>query len=150
MPIRYHRLLILNASLILMLGLLTGFGYGQHVIAEVSGTLSSIPGDIRGWRMAHLECLLNSLLILAIAGAIRPLQFSAKISGSIFWGLIVCGWSNAIASTLSTITGGRGTEFTGLDWNSVNHILFVAGVIAIFVAALALIFGCIATRERTG
>jgi hypothetical protein len=144
-PQRYRQL-ILNAALILLLALLTGFGYGQIVIADIQGLPPSIPGDLRGWRMAHLECLLNGILLLAIAAAIRPLRFGAKTNACIFWGLLVCGWTNAIASSLSPLTGGRGAVYTGFDWNSLNHVLFMAGVLAIIIAIVALIIGCASSQ----
>lgn len=145
---QHYRQLILNAAFILLLALLTGFGYGQHVVADISGTAPAIPGDLRGWRMAHLECLLNSLLILAVAAATRPLAFGRGVSAILFWGLLICGWTNAIASTLSPITGGRGASFTGLDWNSLNYLLFIAGVIAIFISVIALIAGCLRAPNK--
>ena len=135
------RWLVLNGGLILMLGLVTGMLYGQVVIAELGGQSSAVPGDIRGWKMAHMECLLNGCLIIAIAAACKQMVLSPRVSFVIVWGLWVCGWTNAIASSLAAWTGGRGAFYTGLDWNSLVHVLFFLGVLGVIAAVVALVIG---------
>lgn len=121
-----------------MLGLITGFFYGQVVIEDIGGGISPVPGDIRGWKMAHLECLLNGCLIIAIAAVCKQMVMSRSLSTVILWGLLACGWTNAIASSIAAWTGERGASYTGMDWNSLVHVLFMLGVFGIIAAVVGL------------
>jgi hypothetical protein len=140
-------LLIVNGALVLLAGYAAGFPYGSMVTAEISGVASNIPGDMRGWHMAHLEGVLNGMLMIAAAAAAGHLAMSDRLQKVLFWGLVVAGWTNVVASTLSPLTGGRGTGPTGLDWNTFNFVVFIAGVIGAVVAAIALVVAGLRTAK---
>lgn len=135
---RLQGLLIANGALVLLAGYAAGFPYGSVVTAEITGIPSSIPGDVRGWHMAHLEGVLNGMLMIAAGAVIGQLAMTERLAKVIFWGLVAAGWTNVVASTLSPLTGGRGTGFTGLDWNSFNFVVFVVGIVGAVAAAVAL------------
>jgi hypothetical protein len=78
------------------------------------------------------------MLMIAVAAVAVQLAMTKRIENVIFWGLVVAGWTNVIASNLSALTGGRGTGATGLDWNTFNFVVFIAGIIGAFAAAIAL------------
>lgn len=144
---RMQGLLIANGALVLLAGYAAGFPYGSMVTAEISGVASNIPGDMRGWHMAHLEGVLNGMLMIAAAAAAGHLVMSDRLQKVLFWGLVVAGWTNVVASTLSPLTGGRGTGPTGLDWNTFNFVVFITGVIGAVVAAIALVVAGIRTAK---
>ena len=98
--------------------------------------------------MAHMEGVLNGMLMIAAAAAATKLSLSATGEKVVFWGLVVSGWTNIVASTLSALTGGRGTGLTGLDWNTLNFLLFAAGIIGAVVAAIALVRAGLAVARR--
>lgn len=135
---RLQGLLIANGALVLLAGYAAGFPYGSVVTAEIAGIPASIPGDVRGWHMAHLEGVLNGMLMIAAGAVIGQLAMTERLAKVIFWGLVAAGWTNVVASTLSPLTGGRGTGFTGLDWNSFNFVVFVVGIVGAVAAAVAL------------
>ncbi|HEY4345303.1 MAG TPA: hypothetical protein VGN05_13215 [Parvibaculum sp.] len=132
-------LLIVNGALVLLAGYVLGFPYGSAVTAELTGIPASLPGDIRAWHMAHLEGVLNGMLMIAVAAAAGQIAMTVRLEKVIFWGLVVAGWTNVVASTLSPLTGGRGTGPTGLDWNTFNFVVFVAGIVGAVAAAVALL-----------
>lgn len=142
---KHFKRVILNAALILGLTAVTGFLYGQVVVESITST--SATGDIRAWNMAHMECLLNALLMFSVAAAAKFLTLGPKQSSLLSWGLIICGWTNAIASTSSALTGGRGAIPTGMDWNTFNHGLFLVGVLAFIVVVVTLLLATVKTNE---
>lgn len=148
----HFRIIAINSALLLLLTAITGFMYGQVVVANLSApdNLAApefVSGDIRAWNMAHLECLLNALLMLAVASVAKHLSMSRRLSLSLTWALIVCGWTNAIASTSSALTGGRGAIATGFDWNTINHLLFLIGVLAFLFVVLTLLFSALKSEH---
>ncbi|MCE9649751.1 MAG: hypothetical protein K8R18_09025 [Parvibaculum sp.] len=144
---RLQGLLIANGALVLLAGYALGFPFAGAVTAELTGAPASLPGDVRGWHMAHLEGVLNGMLMIAAAAAAGQLAMSDRLQKVIFWGLVVAGWTNVVASTLSPLTGGRGTGITGLDWNSFNFVVFVAGIIGAVAAAVALFMAGLRARK---
>lgn len=130
--------LVFHASLVLLAGFASGFPYGTAVTAQIAGGSEGMVGDVRAWHMAHLEGVLNGMLMIATAAVATQLAMSARLQRVIFWGLVVAGWTNVVASNVSAMTGGRGTGVTGLDWNTFNFVVFMAGIIGAVAAAVAL------------
>ncbi|MGV8995479.1 MAG: hypothetical protein ACOH12_00860 [Parvibaculaceae bacterium] len=135
---RVQALLIVNGALVLLAGYISGFPYGTAVAEQMASGTDGIVAGVRAWHMAHLEGVLNGMLMIAVAAAAGALAMTKRLQGVIFWGLVVAGWTNVVASNISALTGGRGTGVTGLDWNTFNFVVFMAGVIGAFAAAIAL------------
>ncbi|MEM1249567.1 MAG: hypothetical protein AAGA81_10705 [Acidobacteriota bacterium] len=124
--------LAFHALIVLTLGLLAGFPWAN----VINGTME---GDSRAWRMAHLEGLLNALLMLAVAAAGSLLTLSEARSRALVWLLLLAGYGNIVASIVGASTGHRGLTPTGPAPNLVVFVLFMVAVVAVFVAvALAL------------
>jgi hypothetical protein len=49
-------------------------------------------------------------------------------------GLLVCAWGNITASWLGPLTETRGLSFTGIGWNSLVFLLFMAAVVGVIGA----------------
>jgi len=112
-------LLVGNGALVFLAGMLAGFPYASVLVASVDpGAATMWPGDLRAWKMAHLEGALNGMLMIAVGAAMAQAAMTARVQSIIVWGLIVTGWGNIIASFVSAMTGGRGLGFTGADWNT--------------------------------
>ncbi|MEN6542557.1 hypothetical protein [Parvibaculum sp.] len=141
-------LLIANGALVLLAGFAAGFPYGSTVVASLAPGVaaSDFTEPLRAWHMAHLEGVLNGILMLAAAAAAGVLTLSAASQRVILWGLIVSGWTNIVASTISALTGGRGTAITGLDWNTLDFLLFMAGIVGAVAAVIALALGGLKAR----
>jgi hypothetical protein len=136
---RTQGLLIANGALVLLAGFAAGFPYGTAVTASLDPSAGAASAEaVRAWRMAHLEGVLNGLLMLAAAAAAAHLMLSAVAQRVVLWGLIVAGWTNVVASSISAMTGGRGLAPTGLDWSTLNFALFMAGIVGAVAAMIAL------------
>ena len=135
---RTQGLLIANGALVLLAGFAAGFPYASAVAAALDPTAPGAAEALRAWHMAHLEGVLNGLLILASAAAAAHLALSMTAQRVVFWGLVAAGWTNIVASSISAITGGRGMAPTGFDWNTLDFTLFMIGVAGAIVAMVTL------------
>ena len=125
------RIVALNGLLVIVFGMFAG---GLPLVGVVAHdaygqALFHLPGDYRAWMMAHLEGLLNGILMIAIAGATRLRPLSSSGEKWLVASLLVAGWGNAVASLLAPLLGVRGMIF---DSNAGNNV-----VAAIFTAALS-------------
>lgn len=146
---RTFGLLVAHGALVLLAGFAVGFPYGMVVGQTLDPSVpQAIPGTIRAWRMAHMEGVLNGMLMIAAAAAATKLTLGTTAEKVVFWGLVVSGWTNVVASTLSALTGGRGTGVTGFDWNTLNFLLFMAGVVGAVAAAIVLVRAGLAAARR--
>jgi hypothetical protein len=142
---RLQSTMIAHGALVFLVGMLAGFPFaflllGKIVLWPIPGSLDVVmPGDVRGWRMAHLEGILNGLTLIAVAAVGARLKLSARAQQVVVWSLIVTAWGNMIASIIGPICGGRGLEFGGGVPNSLMYLLFVAAIVAVMVA-MSLVF----------
>lgn len=141
-------LLVGNGALVFLAGMLTGFPYASVLVTSVDpGAVTIWPGDVRAWRMAHMEGALNGMLMIAAGAAMAQAAMTARVQAIIVWGLIVTGWGNIIASVVSAMTGGRGLGFTGADWNSVTFTLFMAAILGVVAAMIAVAWAAFTSRR---
>lgn len=135
-----------HAMVVLLLGLIAGFPWANVINAglDVEGAAEAS----RAWRMAHLEGLLNGLLMLGVAGIGPVLMLS---EGQVRWLsrlLCLAGYGNIVASILGAATGNRGLQPVGPPANQAVFVLFMSAVAAVFVAVVLVIFGCV-RRSQT-
>lgn len=146
MDARLQRLLIAHGGMVFFGGLLVGWGFLFFLMGEVSlwpipwRLDVQLPGDVRAWRMAHMEGILNGLTMLAVAGIWHNLTLSLRAQKWVAYGLIVTAWGNLIAATLGPIFGGRGLAIgVGFHEEGANHIMFFLFAIAIVTVMTAMI-----------
>lgn len=136
---RIQSLLIANGALVLLGGFAAGIPYGSALAATlVPNAPAGAFETLRAWHMAHLEGVLNGLLMLAAAAAAAHLTLGATAQRVVYWGLLVTGWGNIVASSISAATGGRGLSMTGFDWNTLNFVLFALGIVGAIAAVATL------------
>jgi hypothetical protein len=137
---RLQSLMIANGALVFLAGLIAGFPWaflliGKVVLWPIPGAIEwSVPGDVRAWRMAHLEGILNGLTLIAVAAVGERLALGETAQRIVAWGLVVTAWGNVVASIIGPLSGGRGLVFGGGVANSVMYLLFVAAIVAVMVA----------------
>lgn len=145
--------LVVNGAIMILIGLAAGFPFAFEVLQRFElWPLPFVipfdpPGDVRAWRMAHLEGILNGIFLFVVAGLASHVRLSPRGTAWVFWGLLVMGWGNVIASTLSPIFDARGLTFGGF-WNSISYFLFVAGIFGAVAALIALIGGALARAKE--
>ncbi len=133
-------LLVAHGGLILLVGMLTGFPLAFEILGGIEIWPSPglvefrVPGDLRAWRMAHLQGILNGLLLIGIGAAGAQLRLTIRAERWIGRGLLACGWGNMMASLIGPLAGVRGLAFTGMGWNSLVFVLFMTAVVGGFVS----------------
>jgi hypothetical protein len=136
---RLQSLLVAHGALVFLVGMLAGFPFALVVLhgMEVSPpgeAGASLPGDVRGWRMAHLEGILNGILLIAVAAVLPRLSLSTRAQSVLAWSLVVTAWGNMIASVIGPLLGGRGLALGGGIANDVMFVLFTVAVVTVIVA----------------
>jgi hypothetical protein len=132
---RLRSLLVAHGALIFLVGLAAGFPFAMILLAGPD-TPPPVPGDVRGWRMAHLEGVLNGLTLIGVAGVGRDMVLTQRAQVVLFWSLVITGWGNIVASIIGPLFGGRGLTFGGGIANSLMFLLFTAAVFAVIVAMI--------------
>lgn len=136
--------LVAHGALVFLLGLAAGFPFAFEILGRlelwpIPGSVPvAIPGDVRGWRMAHLEGILNGVVLIAVGACGDRLRLGARGVAWVVYGLLVCAWGNIVASWIAPLTETRGLAFT-LGWNGLVYLLFVAAIVG-GVGAMLMVF----------
>ena len=156
---RLQALMIANAGLVLLLGMLMGLPFVFHLIGEISlwplpFTIAyQIPGTERGWRAAHVGNILNGTMLLAVAAVFPRLSLAPTPRKVLAWTLIVTVWGNAVFYVTALLTTGRSltfgaNRFGGGDWfNSIGYLAALTAVGAVFVALFLIVRGAFAAAR---
>jgi uncharacterized membrane protein len=135
--------LVFHGAVVILLGLAAGFPYGL----VVTGSLVS---SERAWRMAHLEGVLNGLLLLAVAGVSGRLALTERRAAILAWSLVVTAYGNLIASVLAATANVRGLAPGGSLANTITYLLFMVAVVAVVMALVLVAHGARRTSsDRT-
>lgn len=150
---RLQAQMVAQGALIFLAGLAAGFPFAFEILQRIElwpipGSIAfDMPGDYRAWHMAHLEGVLNGLLLIAVGSFADRLVLSARGAAWVAWGLIVTGWGNLVASLIAPLTESRGLSFTGASWNTLVFLLFMVAIVAV-IAAMLLVYRGAAARAR--
>jgi hypothetical protein len=111
---RYVSKMLFHGAGVIWVGLLAGFPFGLVVMGRLEG-------DVRAWRMAHLEGVLNGLLTIAAGAALKHLSLDERRVSLYAWCFIVAAWGNVIASIIAALVRQRGLELaprSPIPWSS--------------------------------
>jgi hypothetical protein len=149
---RDQRTLVRHGAIVFLLGMAAGFPFAFEILGRFElWPLPSIdfdmPGDYRGWRMAHLEGALNGMLLISVAAVGPHLKLGPLAAAWVTKGLLVCAWGNITASWIGPLSQTRGLSFDGFSWNSLVYGLFVAAIVGVVGAMWNVWSGA---REGTG
>src|SRR5436190_587322 len=95
--------MIFHGAVVILLGLLAGFPYALVVTG-------SLAGSERAWRMAHLEGVLNGLLVIVVAAVWDRLALDGWKRDVLAWSLVLIAYGNVVASVIGATFAGRGLE----------------------------------------
>ncbi len=123
--------LVLHGAVVVVLGLLVGFRYAS-AITEGWGAEAE-----RAWRTAHLEGVLNGMLVIMLGAAAPHLRLSPLQERVFCLGALATGYGNVLAATIGALGGARGLAPGGPLANWLVFGGFTVAVVGV-LAALAL------------
>jgi hypothetical protein len=138
---RVRSSLVAHGVIVIVLGLLAGFPFAL----VISGDLA---GEVRAWRMAHLEGVLNGLVLVAIGAAGGLIALSPGQGRCLHVSLLVAGYGNVVAATLGAAFGVRGLTPAGPASNLVVFVLFTAAIIGVLLGLALAAFGALRESSR--
>ncbi len=135
-----RRRLIGHGALLVFAGGVIGFFFlffliGKIELWPIPGSIDyQMPGTYDGWRMAHLEGILNGVLLWLTAAVLRFLPFGELGLKRSVNCLIIVGWTFIIASTIDPLfLDSRGLAFGGPLSNQIAFFLFYVGVLIVMI-----------------
>ena len=131
---RLRMRMVFHGAVVVLFGMLAGFPYAFVVTGD-------LPGSERAWRMAHLEGVLNGLVLLAVAGVAERLVLPPRGAAVLAWALILTGYCNVVAAVLGATFNVRGLVPGGSVVNTVVYTLFIIAIAGIFVGMALVALG---------
>ncbi len=145
-----QRRLVGHGALLLFIGGVIGFGFLFFLIGEIAlwpipWTLDwQLPGTYDAWRMAHMEGIVNGLVLWVAAALLPVMPFSPGGLGRLSWGLILLAWTIVLASALDPLfPESRGLAFGGPLTNQIAFFLFYVGVVLAMVLSAVIAWKCL-------
>jgi hypothetical protein len=130
--------LVMHGAIVILLGLLVGFGYASAITGGWGVEAE------RAWRTAHLEGLLNGMLVVLLGVATPHLTFSGRQERWFRLGALATGYGNVLAATLAALAGVRGLAPGGPLANWAVYALFTVAVVGVLAA---LVLAALAARR---
>lgn len=130
----YVRKMIFHGAAVMWLGLMAGFPFGLVIMGRMEG-------DVRAWHMAHMEGIVNGLLAIAAAAALKHLSIDERRAPIYAWSFIVAAWTNIVASIIAAIVHQRGLELALPISNLIVFATFVVGILAVLVGLFLMLRG---------
>ncbi|TDI89650.1 MAG: hypothetical protein E2O58_11975 [Gammaproteobacteria bacterium] len=147
-------LLVANGIGLWITAVLVGWMYMFMLLGEIElfplipSIDVQIPGEARGWNMAHLEGVTNGLLLMAIAAIAPLLVLGARQRRWLFWSAVVTGWGFTVPAWANALAGTRGLAFDGgpFEGGIANSVIYLSGwppVLAVHLVFALLVLGVI-------
>ena len=158
---RYQALMIGHGALVVLMGLLMGFGFVFSLIGEI--TLWPVPGhwpfdmpgNERAWRAAHIGNILNGVMAMAGGAALPYARLKEGAEKTVFWSFIIAIWGNFGFYVLSALGAtGRGlsfgpNKFGGGDLLSIlNFLVAYPGAVLLPIAMILIARGAFAAARE--
>ena len=153
---RLSNLVIGHAMLVLLIGLISGFGLVFSLMDAIAlwplpAIDVSIPGSTRGWQAAHVGGILNGVMMAGVALLMTRFELTGKRLLWVGWGMIITGWGNTLFYFAGNFSQNRGlsmgeTPFGPGDiWGALS---FIGGGGAMFFTIAATILLAVSAFEK--
>ncbi len=97
MGAQQQRQVLFHGLIILLLGLLAGIGFSVAATGPQDAPAYGV------WRFAHMEGLMNGLLVIAIAAAWPAIYREGSVLSVARWGLVVGCYANIIGPLINAL-----------------------------------------------
>ncbi|WP_299850849.1 hypothetical protein [uncultured Roseovarius sp.] len=137
--------LIKHGILVMIIGLLSGFGLTFSILGQVS--LSPIPfvidvqmpSSTEAWARIHTGCLMNGLMLLAFAALLPRFAMSEHSIGKITKMFVFVAWANVLFYVFGALSPNRGLALSETPAGPANWASYIAYIPAVFAALLLLL-----------
>ena len=145
--IKSQRLLLGHGAIVLLAGFAVGFGFVFFLIGEIKlwpfpGSIEyQLPGTYDAWRMAHMEGIINGLLLWIFAAVLPSLAPLFTRVYRVAVGMVVAAWTIVLASIIDPFyPDARGLVFSfGENLpNDVAFFLFYIGIVIVSVVIVTI------------
>ena len=134
MPKMFQRRLIFHGAVVILLGMLAGIPLSMVL-------LGYIPGNPEDWKLAHMEGLINGLLLIALAGCGQALVLSERQFKFLSLNLTLMAHGNILYGWVRGIFGVKGFDLAPPFVNQVAAVLGGVPVLFAFIAITLVILG---------
>ena len=153
---RLSNLVIGHAMLVLLIGLISGFGLVFSLMDAIAlwplpVIDVQIPGSTRGWQAAHVGGILNGVMMAGVALLMTRFALTGRRLNWVGWGMIATGWGNTLFYFAGNFSQNRGlsmgdTPFGPGDiWGALS---FIGGGGAMLFTIIATIILALAAFEQ--
>ena len=145
--IKSQRLLLGHGAIVLLAGFAVGFGFVFFLIGEIKlwpfpGSIEyQLPGTYDAWRMAHMEGIINGLLLWIFAAVLHSLAPLFTRVYRVAVGMVVAAWTIVLASIIDPFyPDARGLVFSfGENLpNDAAFFLFYIGIVIVSVVIVTI------------
>ena len=149
---KHKSLLVLNGIGLLISAALSGWLHFFQLLGEIdlwpiiNHVEGQVPGEARAWVMAHLEGIMNGLLLIAIAASCRWLTLSTTQFRWLFYSSLTFSWLFTLPAIANAWFGTRGLAFGGGPFGDslANNVIYLFGwpaMIGVHIAFALLAWG---------
>jgi len=133
----WSKYLLLNGSVVLLAGLLSGIPMGLAIIRE--------EGDqrVRAWRVAHSTLITDGLMMIVVGHVVPALSLGEGTSELLMWALVPSGYGFVLALTIGAWKGRRGLTPKPFGINTILYGGHIVGASGSLIGIAILIFGMI-------
>lgn len=131
-----QRRLVAHGGFVILLGGIFGFGFLFYLLGRVElwpipGRIDyQFPGTEKAWRMAHLEGVLNGILLWLVAALLPVLALPLQKASRVATALIITAWTLPLASIFDALfEKSRGLHFGPPLTNFIPFFLFYVGIL---------------------
>lgn len=117
----------LHAAIMMFLAFGSGLMIGMVGVGQVDGSKAD-------WVLAHMEALINAMLIFAVAACMAKLNLTLAQQKLLAYSLIAMGYCNCLFGLMRGMSGELGYEFSD---SLANNITAAAGMIGVPLAIIA-------------
>ena len=132
--------MVFHGTLVIIIGLVAGFPHAMVITGQLAGSE-------RAWKMAHLEGVLNGLLVLAVAAVADRLVLPKRRATLIAWSLIGAAYGNVVASIFGAVWNVRGLQANPPATNLFVFLVFFLAILGVFLGLVLLAMSA-ARRSR--
>ena len=121
--------LCLHGAIVMFAAFVSGLMIGVVAVGQVEGSFE-------GWKLAHMEALINAIVLFAIAGCMHKLVLTAGKAKVVTYCLVIMAYCNTVFGYMRALTGAPGYQF---DDSLANNIATFAGMLGVPMAVIAFV-----------